>query len=78
MPKKVKLFDSKGDWKNYVDFRKMIFPMIDKIHNPHGWIFSLDQYVFKFILHFSKFWVKLHKFIMMKMGNPLVNKDGVL
>jgi hypothetical protein len=52
--------------------------MMDEIHNPHGLIFPLHQYVFKFTLGFIKFWMKLDKFIMVKMGNPLVNKDELL
>ncbi len=55
---------------DYVDFRKKIFPMMDKICYLHQWMFPLHQYAFKFILHFNKFLVKL--------DNLLINKDELL
>ncbi len=37
--------------------------------------FSLHQYVSRFTLCFTIFWMKLDKFTMMKVGNPWVNGD---
>jgi hypothetical protein len=39
---------------------------------------TLHQYVFKFILCFIKFRMKLNKFIIVKVGNLLINKEKLL
>jgi hypothetical protein len=39
---------------------------------------TLHQYASKFILFFLKFWVKLNKSKMLKVGNPLMNRDKLL
>jgi hypothetical protein len=39
---------------------------------------TLHQYASKFTLFFIKFWVKLNKFRMLKVGNPLINRNELL
>jgi len=47
--------------------------MYNKVHdNP------LHQYASKFTLCFTRFSMKLNKFIIVKVGNPLVNMDQLL
>jgi hypothetical protein len=37
---------------------------------------TLHQYASKFTLCFIRFWMKLNKFTMVKVGNPLINKES--
>jgi len=44
-------------------------------HNLMKWILTLLHYVANFIKCFTKFWMNLNKFIIVKLANPLVNGD---
>jgi hypothetical protein len=39
---------------------------------------SLHQYVSKFTMCFIRFWMKLNKFTMVKMANPLIKGNQLL
>jgi hypothetical protein len=56
---------------------KMI-PLLNPHCIPWHHCHTLHQYASKFTQFFIKFWVKLNKFKMLKMGNPLMNRNGLL
>jgi hypothetical protein len=44
--------------------------------NIYQWKTNTTPYASKFTLCFIRFWMKLDKFTMVKVGNPLINRES--
>jgi len=64
-------------WYQHINLSNEYDDKFGKLNSDY-WT-SLHQYIMsKLILYFITFWVNLNKFIMMKVTNPLMNKDQLL
>jgi hypothetical protein len=66
-------------YNHYIKYQ--LFFLCDDVHVTK-WMTkikqTLPQYASKFTLCFTKFWMKLDKLTMVKVGNPIINNDELL
>jgi hypothetical protein len=66
-------------WHVHLEIKALkMMPLFISPCTPWHHYHTLHQYASKFTLIFIEFWVKLNKFKMLKVGNPLINKDELL